>query len=135
MNNLENTQTLKSVCAIIKCEEKVYLENVTITNGDNIWSFPSIAVKQSEIAISALVNYIANVFSLDAKNIEINYFCNIKHKGESVFLDIDAFIVEVNLENIKNNVISKNKWFKIDDLFNIPLTPEAVTLAQVLMEC
>lgn len=134
-NSKANLETVKSVCVIVKCKNKVFLEKKDLESKEHLWKFPTVVVNPSEIVICALVNYLSKNFEIDVDSVDINYFCNIKHKCRTYYLDLDSFIVELNLEAIKEDILIKKNWFEIENLFNVPLTAEAVTLAQVLMEC
>ena len=134
-NSKANSKTVKSVCAIVKYNNKVCLEPNDSKDNEHLWKFPTVVVDPSEIVISALVKYINENFKIDIDTVDVNYFCNIKHKCETYFLDIDSFIVDINSLTIKDNILNTKNWFEIENLFNVPLTAEAVTLAQVLMEC
>ncbi|MDC7236720.1 MAG: hypothetical protein PQJ45_02970 [Sphaerochaetaceae bacterium] len=133
-NNLD-LQIVKTVCAIVKYNNKVCLVKKDSSDTNSLWNFPQVVVNPSEIVISALINYINKTFCLDIDTIDVNYLCNIKHKCETFFLDIDSFVVDLKPTSITEDLIDNQNWFEIEELFNIPLTAEAVTLAQVLMEC
>ncbi len=138
MNDLNSVksilETKRTVCAIVKFGNKICLVKNDLSNDEELWTFPSIEIKQSEIVIQVLTNYIKKTYNINVKSNDVNYFCNIKHKCESFYMDIDSFIIDLDIKKVDDSLFDEKNWFEIDELFNIPLASEAITLAQVLLE-
>lgn len=128
-------ETKRTVCAIVKFGNKICLVKDDLENEEELWHFPAIELKSNEIVIQALTNYIKKEYNVNVNSNNVNYFCNIKHKCESFYIDMDSFIFDLDTEKVDKSLFSEPNWFEIDKLFNIPLTAEAITLAQVLLEC
>lgn len=138
-NNREKTESMaletkRYVCAVFFCEEKIYLVKSEDSSDLNKWQFPSVEIKPGEIVISSLLNYIKNQCGLDVNSNNINYICNIKHKYEENYLDMDAFLINIIPEERNNSCLLKDNWVNVKDIFSIPLASADVTLAQVILE-
>jgi adenine-specific DNA glycosylase len=125
----------KKCCVVIVDGEKILLTKYSKLDNNYLFEFPKQDISNEEHEVSTVFLKMKEKYGIKAKTKD-RFICNIQHSYENFDLMMYVFELQTSKEEINFSDELKNaEWFSINQIWDVPLAPPDVTLAQFLLEC
>lgn len=124
----------RKCCVIIVNEDKILLKKMLKNGSDCVYEFPKRDFLSEDDEVSKVFSKMKEKYGIKAKTKD-RFICNIQHSYKNFDLKMYVFEIQAPINELDFSEELKNtEWFSIDQIWNVPLAPPDVTLAQLLLE-
>ena len=133
--SIKKSNIKKKCCVVIVDGDKILLSKKSKFELNSLYEFPKRDILAEDYEVSKVFSKMKEKYGIKGKTKD-RFICNIQHSYKDFDLMMYVFEMHASQNEIFFSDELKNaEWFSIDQIWDVPLAPPDVTLAQLLLEC